>query len=124
MMKKKAQWVGSVNSSEHEQYRCLVCEKDYERQDVEGTWKCPECADEYVYIYAKNMGTGAKIALTRKAACEVQIGEWVHFPLMWSECYEVLAINKRRDRLGLALAKHGEVTMHPFKPVNVREGSW
>lgn len=112
-----------TNRLPNERLQCLDCDATLS-DEVRETYRCPECG-EYVHIYAEDAETGTKVVLLRKRSTEVRVGDLVHLPgQLTKDCYSVLAVNDRGDKVGLALKGYGEYKVSKEDGVNIRTGSW
>ena len=105
-----------------EGYKCTLCDKMYDFDDVYSSgWKCPVCG-EYVFIAAPQLCSGhVKI---RKKAKEVRKMESINLAGS-NDFYEVLGITKLANgKLGIGLKGFGSIKVKKDEFVDVIVGAY
>ncbi len=117
--------MSDVNRLKSELYECHTCERTLNVEDVENTWKCPDCKIR-ICIYGEDKETNTRITLERKRASEIETKDLVHLHGgLTGEAYSVLGISKiKNNKLGLGLKGWGRWIVHPDETINCRTGSW
>lgn len=117
---------GSATATRYfsEVYSCADCELEFDEAEIARKWKCPECSN-YVLISADNEAGTLRFQVTRKAAKEVTLGEFVHLPgALEDEPHEVMQIRKGEKHLIFSLLGFGRWKVNAHAAVVCREGSW
>ena len=106
-----------------ERYECHQCDKCFDSEEIEDTWKCPVCKS-LIHIYAEDKASNTKAVLLRMPAKEVEVGNLVILPGGRETTYQILGINPRGAKLGFGLKGYGELMFSPEAPVTCRTGAW
>lgn len=105
-----------------EGYKCLICDKVYELDDVSNSgWKCPVCG-EYIRIAAPQLRSGhIKI---RKKAKEVRAVESINLAGT-NDIYRVLGITELANgKRRIGLKNYGSIIVKNDEFVDVIDGAY
>lgn len=113
-----------INRLADEKYWCPHCEEHRDEGEVKRTWRCPQC-DELIVVHAISNDGKEHIAIVRKRAAELRIGDSYLLPYrLDADSHRVLGVTHQGNKLAIGLAGYGQVKLDLDEPVNCRIGCW
>ena len=107
-----------IHHLENETYHCFDCDQKYDLDEVNSTWKCPEC-DSNISICA-NINSN-KYNINRIKAYNVKTGDTM---MIGYDYYPVLNVEEENNKkIKIALKGYRVVSQHPEEFVNCIIGS-
>ncbi|MDM2740943.1 hypothetical protein [Citrobacter sp. Cu096] len=91
---KQTKYIKKEISYPNEIYKCTTCNNEYNKEDVELNWQCPEC-DEYILIESYDEETSDITIFIRKRADQLKKGNYIHY---YGEMYQVVGVTILDDK--------------------------
>jgi DNA-directed RNA polymerase subunit RPC12/RpoP len=114
--------LSNITRFPHEYFYCWPCEARWQEQDIQQTWRCPDC-NAIISIYGRSEDD--RISVKRKRADELEEYDLFVFPASLTEPGNlVLDVTPKGSKVRVALKGHSVQVFENGEPVTTREGIW